>query len=87
MILYDLTGYTGMSQAAKDVVDGTFMEKYGNELGDILPETEQVIQGLAMPEEIKSLGRRFIMKSVTKTLFWGSRGGMRVHLHLHLANT
>jgi hypothetical protein len=34
------------------VVDGTFMMKYGDELGDILPETEQVIWGLAMPEEI-----------------------------------
>jgi hypothetical protein len=43
MVLYDLIGYTGMSQAAKDVVDGTFMMKYGDELGDILPETEQVI--------------------------------------------
>jgi hypothetical protein len=32
-----------MSQAAKDVVDGTFMEKYDDELGNILPETEQVI--------------------------------------------
>lgn len=42
MILYDLIGYTGMSQAGRDVVDSTFMEKYGDEL-DILPETEQVI--------------------------------------------
>jgi hypothetical protein len=25
-ILYDLIGYTGMSQAAKDVVEGTFLE-------------------------------------------------------------
>jgi hypothetical protein len=87
MILYELTGYTGMSQAAKAVVDGTFMEKYSDELGNILPETEQVIQGLAMPEEIKSLGRRMIMKSLRKTLFLGSRGGKRVHLHLHLADT
>lgn len=42
-----------MSKAAKDVVEGTFMEKYGDELGYILPETEQVIRELAMPEEIK----------------------------------
>jgi hypothetical protein len=52
-VLYDLLGYTGMSKAAKDVVEGTFMEKYGDELGDILPETKQVIRELAMPEEIK----------------------------------
>jgi hypothetical protein len=26
-ILYDLLGYTGMSKAVKDMVDGTFMEK------------------------------------------------------------
>jgi hypothetical protein len=32
-VLYDLIGYTGMSQAAKKVVDGTFLEKYGDELG------------------------------------------------------
>jgi hypothetical protein len=31
-ILYDLIGYTGMSQATRDVVNGTFMEKYGSEL-------------------------------------------------------
>jgi hypothetical protein len=33
------------------------LEKYGNEL-DILLETEQVIQELAMPEEIKVLGKK-----------------------------
>jgi hypothetical protein len=41
-ILYDLLGYTGMSKAAKDMVDGTFMEKYGGKCAQ-LPETEQVI--------------------------------------------
>jgi hypothetical protein len=41
-ILYDLLGYTGMSKAAKDMVDGTFMEKYCGKC-DLLPETEQVI--------------------------------------------
>jgi hypothetical protein len=55
-ILYDLMGYTGMSQAARDVVDSTFMEKDGNEL-DILPEMEQVIRELAMPEAIKVFGK------------------------------
>jgi hypothetical protein len=37
MVLYVLIGYTGMSQAAKDVVDGTFLAKYSDELGNILP--------------------------------------------------
>jgi hypothetical protein len=57
MILYDLIGYTGMSQATRDVVDSTFMEKYGNEF-DILPEMEQVIRELAMPEAIKVFGKK-----------------------------
>jgi hypothetical protein len=51
-VLYDLIGYTGMSQAAKDVVDGTFLAKYGDKLGNILPKMEQVIHELSMPEEI-----------------------------------
>jgi hypothetical protein len=52
-ILYDLIGYTGMSQAAKDVVKGTFLEKHGNKLKNLLLETEQLIKEMAMPEEIK----------------------------------
>jgi hypothetical protein len=28
-ILYDLIGYTGTSKAAKEVINGTFLEKYG----------------------------------------------------------
>lgn len=55
-VLYDLLGYTGMSQAARHVVEGTFMERYRDQLSDILPETEQVIKELSMPEEIKILG-------------------------------
>jgi hypothetical protein len=43
MVLYDLLGYTGMSKAAKDMVDGTFLEKYGDEV-NVLPEMEQVIR-------------------------------------------
>jgi hypothetical protein len=62
MVLYDLIGYTGMSQAAKDVVDGTFLSKYGDELGSILPETGQVIRELSMPEEIKVLGKKIDTK-------------------------
>ncbi len=56
-ILYDLLGYTGMSKAAKDMVDSKFMEKHSDKC-DLLPETEQVIRELAMPEEIKVLGKK-----------------------------
>jgi hypothetical protein len=52
-ILYYLIGYMGMSQAAKDVVKGTFLERHGNELKNLLPDTEQLIKEMAMPEEIK----------------------------------
>lgn len=41
-VLCDLIGHPGMSKAAKDIVDDTFLEKYGDEL-DVLPETDQVI--------------------------------------------
>jgi hypothetical protein len=47
-----------MSQAAKDVVEGTFLEKHGDELKNLLPETEQLIKEMAMPEEIKVLGEK-----------------------------
>jgi hypothetical protein len=57
-ILYNLIGYTGMSQAAKDVVEGTFMEKHGDELKNLLLGTEQLIKEMAMPEEIKVLGEK-----------------------------
>jgi hypothetical protein len=57
-ILYDLIGYTGMSQAAKHVVEGTFLEKHGDKLKNLLPETEQLIKEMAMPEEIKVLGEK-----------------------------
>ncbi len=50
-----------MSKAAKDMVDGTFMEKYCGKC-DLLPETEQVIWELAMPEEIKVLGKKIDSK-------------------------
>jgi hypothetical protein len=29
-VLYDLLGYTGMSKAAREVVDGSFLDKYGD---------------------------------------------------------
>jgi hypothetical protein len=37
------------------------MEKYGDKC-DLLPETEQVIRELAMPEEIKVLGKKIHSK-------------------------
>jgi hypothetical protein len=46
-----------VSKAAKDIVDGTFMEKYGDKC-DILLETEQIIWELVIPEEIKVLGKK-----------------------------
>jgi hypothetical protein len=47
-----------MSKAAREVVDGSFLDKDGDELGHILPETEQVIKEVAMPEEIRVLGKK-----------------------------
>jgi hypothetical protein len=61
-MLYDIIGYTGMSQATMDVVEGTFLEKYDNELKDLLPETEQLIKELSMPEEIEVLGKKIDCK-------------------------
>jgi hypothetical protein len=58
LVLYNLLVYTGMSKAAREVVNGSFLDKYGNELGHILPETEQVIKELAMPEEIRVLSKK-----------------------------
>ncbi len=60
-ILYDVLGYTGMSKAAKDMVDGKSMEMHGDKC-DLLPETEWVIRELAMPEEIKVLGKKIDSK-------------------------
>jgi hypothetical protein len=56
-VLYDLIGYTGMSKAAKEIVDGKFMTTSGNTC-NLLPETEKIIWGLAMPKEIKVLGKK-----------------------------
>lgn len=66
----DIIGYTGMSQGAQDVVDGTFLEKYGNDLNDILPETEQVICELAMSEEIQVLGKKIECKISEDDYHW-----------------
>jgi hypothetical protein len=73
-VLYDLIGYTGMSQAAKDVVDGTFLVKYGDKLGNILPETEQVICKLSIPEEIKVLGKKIDTEISKEDFISGFKG-------------
>jgi hypothetical protein len=64
-VLYDLIGYTGMSQAAKDVVDATFLEKYGDELENILPK---------MPEEIKVLGKKIDNEILEEDFISGFKG-------------
>jgi hypothetical protein len=46
-----------MSAAAMDIVDRTFMEKHGGDI-EMLPETEQVIREMAMPKEMKVLGKK-----------------------------
>jgi hypothetical protein len=83
-ILYNLIGYTGMSQAAKDVVKGTFLEKHGNELKNLLPETEQLIKEMAMPEEIKSSAKRSTVKYRKTTSSRASGNGKKARQHLHL---
>jgi hypothetical protein len=49
-------GYSGLTTAAKVIVDGNFMAKYGDKV-DCLPETKQLIIKMAMPEEIRNLGK------------------------------
>jgi hypothetical protein len=73
-VLFDLIGYTGISQAAKDVVDGTFLPKYGDELGNILPKTEQEIDELSMPEEIKVLGKKIDTEILEEDFISGFKG-------------
>jgi hypothetical protein len=70
-VLYDLIRYTGISQAAKDVVKGTFFKKHGDELKDILPETEQLIKKLSMEEEIKFLGKKIDYEITEETFISG----------------
>ena len=51
-MLFDLVRYSGMNAAAKEIVEGTFLETHSDNL-EILPGTEQLIKELAMSEEIK----------------------------------
>jgi hypothetical protein len=55
--LFDLVGYSGLSEAAKLIVEGNFMEKYGGDI-DIIPKMEQLIKELAMPAVIQELSKK-----------------------------
>jgi hypothetical protein len=55
-ILADLVGYSGLTKVAKAIVDGNFLEQYGDSV-DMLPETTHLIMELAMPDEIWQLGK------------------------------
>jgi hypothetical protein len=53
-ILADLVGYSGLTKAAKAIVDGNFLDQYGASM-EMLPETTHLIMELAMPDEIWQL--------------------------------
>jgi hypothetical protein len=83
-ILYVLIGYMGMSQAAKDVVKGTFLEKHGDELKNVLPETEQLIKEMAIPEEIKVLGEKITCEILEDDFISGFRKKERKHINISI---
>jgi hypothetical protein len=83
-ILDNLIGYTGMSQAAKDVVEGTFFEKHDDKLKNILPETKQLIKKCQCQKKSKYLVKRLTVKYWKKTSSWASRNGKKAHQHHHL---
>ena len=56
-------GFSGLSEAATMIVDGTFLDKH--KMPDLLPETKQLIMQLAMPETIKTL-KKPISKEITR---------------------
>ena len=72
-MLFDLVSYSGMNTAAKEIVEGTFLATYGNNL-ELLPETEQLIKELAMPEEIKVLGKKISYKVTEADFISGFKG-------------
>ena len=72
-MLFDLVGYSRMNTAAKEIVEGTFLTTYGNNL-ELLPETEQLIKELAMPEEIKVLGKKISYKVTEADFISGFKG-------------
>ena len=72
-VLFDLVGYSGMNAAAKEIVEDTFLETHSDNL-EILPETEQLIKELAMPEEIKVLGKKISYKVTEADFISGFKG-------------
>jgi hypothetical protein len=64
--LMDLVGYSGLSKAASDIVDGTFLDRH--ETTNLLPETKQLILEMAMPPEIKALTKP-ISKAISVSEF------------------
>ena len=72
-MLFDLVSYSGMNAAAKEIVKGTFLTTYGNNL-ELLPETEQLIKQLAMPEEIKVLGEKISYEVTEADFISGFKG-------------
>ena len=72
-VLFDLVGYSGMSAAVRDIIDGTFLDTHGKNL-DILPKTEQLIKELAMPEEIRALSKKISYKVMKADFISGFKG-------------
>jgi hypothetical protein len=62
-ILQDLVGFSGLSTAAVDIVNGSFLANPN--LPDLLSETRQMIMELAMPDQIKCLNGP-ISSTITK---------------------
>ena len=62
-ILQDLMGFSGLSEAATLMVDGTFLDKH--KMPDLLLETKQLIMELAMSETIKTLNKP-ISREITR---------------------
>lgn len=67
-ILGDLVGYSGLSKAAKDIVNGEFLTKYPDVTEAMLPETQQLVTEMAMPEVIKAL-KKPIPKEIERSDF------------------
>ena len=72
-VLFDLVSYSGMSAAAKEIVEGTLLATYGDNL-KLLPETEQLIKELAMPEEIKVLSKKIFYEVTEMDFISGFKG-------------
>ena len=72
-VLFDLVGYSGMSAAVREIVDGTFLDTHGKNL-NILPKMEQHIKELAMPEEIRALIKKISYEVTEEDFISGFKG-------------